>query len=226
MTYSQIMTDYIGHGTHAARPATPNVAAGVAAVYYETDTGNTFVWSGSAWVQVNTSGSALTKLSETVLAAAAATITFSAIVGTYRSLQLRIDARGDAVATFANLQFRFNGDTGANYDQQAQSANGGTVSSSAVFAQTQGSCGWIAAATAPAGVSSAALIDINNYAGTTFNKEAVCQGSLKQGTSAGNLFLNTGRIFWRSSAAITSISLFPDTGNFAAGTVASLYGIS
>lgn len=50
---STLITDYIAEGTHAARPTTPNVPAGASSLYYETDTSNTFAWSGSAWVQVN-----------------------------------------------------------------------------------------------------------------------------------------------------------------------------
>ena len=56
MTASALMVDYLGHGTHAARPVSPNVVAGVAPVYYEDDTLNTFIWDGSAWVQVNGGG--------------------------------------------------------------------------------------------------------------------------------------------------------------------------
>jgi len=55
---SALITDYLGYGTHAARPAAPNIGTGVTAVYYETDTGNTFAWSGAAWVQLNAAGGA------------------------------------------------------------------------------------------------------------------------------------------------------------------------
>ncbi|MDE2097513.1 MAG: hypothetical protein KGL39_09730 [Patescibacteria group bacterium] len=56
MSSSTLITDYLGRGTHAARPAAPNVPAGGTAAYYETDTGNSFIWSGGAWVQLNSSG--------------------------------------------------------------------------------------------------------------------------------------------------------------------------
>lgn len=52
MVASTAITDYFGAGTHAARPTSPNVPTGCTAIYYETDTTFTFVWSGSAWVQV------------------------------------------------------------------------------------------------------------------------------------------------------------------------------
>lgn len=56
MTSSTLITDYIGSGTHSARPTSPNVPSGATAVYYETDTTNTFAWSGTAWVQINGGG--------------------------------------------------------------------------------------------------------------------------------------------------------------------------
>lgn len=51
-----IITDYIGKGLHADRPASPSIASGETAIYYETDTGHTFVWSGAAWIQVDDGG--------------------------------------------------------------------------------------------------------------------------------------------------------------------------
>lgn len=49
MTASTLVTDYVGRGTHAARPASPNIPAGATAAYYETDTATVFFWNGSAW---------------------------------------------------------------------------------------------------------------------------------------------------------------------------------
>lgn len=53
---STLIKDYLGYGTHAARPATPPVASGVTAIYFETDTLTAFAWNGSAWQQISTSG--------------------------------------------------------------------------------------------------------------------------------------------------------------------------
>jgi hypothetical protein len=56
MASSTSILDYVGRGLHSARPTTPPIAAGATAVYYETDTTNTFIWTGTAWVQVNGGG--------------------------------------------------------------------------------------------------------------------------------------------------------------------------
>ncbi len=53
MTASTLIVDYVGRGSHAARPATPNIPTGATAVYYETDTTIVFVWDGSAWHALN-----------------------------------------------------------------------------------------------------------------------------------------------------------------------------
>ncbi len=53
MSSSTLIVDYVGRGTHAARPATPNIPTGATALYYETDTTIAFVWDGSAWHALN-----------------------------------------------------------------------------------------------------------------------------------------------------------------------------
>ena len=47
--FTSLITDFLGVGLHSARPATPNVATGCTAMYYETDTSKLFAWDGSAW---------------------------------------------------------------------------------------------------------------------------------------------------------------------------------
>lgn len=49
MSNSTSIIDYLGEGTLAARPATPPVASGIAALYYATDNNTLYVWNGSAW---------------------------------------------------------------------------------------------------------------------------------------------------------------------------------
>src|SRR6267154_81673 len=65
MSNGTIVTDYLGRGTLASRPATPPIPAGGTGIYYATDTGVPAIWNGSAWVslgsvsaQFNISGAA------------------------------------------------------------------------------------------------------------------------------------------------------------------------
>ena len=56
MSNSGRLLDYLGSGTHASRPSSLSIAADACGIYYETDTTNTFIWTGSAWSQVNGGG--------------------------------------------------------------------------------------------------------------------------------------------------------------------------
>lgn len=58
MAYSGLIADYLQHGLAASRPVTPNVGAGVLALYYATDTLVTSAWNGTAWINVSVSGPA------------------------------------------------------------------------------------------------------------------------------------------------------------------------
>jgi hypothetical protein len=53
MATSSLISDYMQYGLLASRPVTPSVPASATALYYATDNGNTYAWSGAAWVQVN-----------------------------------------------------------------------------------------------------------------------------------------------------------------------------
>lgn len=53
MVASTQISDYVAAGTLASKPATPNVASGVSSLYYATDTGDTYMWDGSAWHKIN-----------------------------------------------------------------------------------------------------------------------------------------------------------------------------
>lgn len=49
MTASTLITDYLGRGLAASRPASPSVPSGGIAVYYATDTLVFSVWNGTSW---------------------------------------------------------------------------------------------------------------------------------------------------------------------------------
>ncbi len=53
MSSSTVITDYLGRGTAAARPATPVIPTGGMALYYATDTGALSIWDGAAWQTIS-----------------------------------------------------------------------------------------------------------------------------------------------------------------------------
>lgn len=172
-------------------------------------------------------GGAITRITETVVGAGgSASITFSSIVNTYRHLWVRIHGRGEKSATFASLRAQFNGLSTGIHDVQISNQNNTTYAGGAAVAQTYFELGYITADTAPAGSAAMTDLYIGDYKGTTFHKSVHAFSQLRTSTAAGGLWLQDMRGWWLSTAAITDILLFADSGDFAEGTVATLYGIS
>jgi hypothetical protein len=167
--------------------------------------------------------SAIVKLAEVIVGVGGqATIPFSSIDQKYRSLHIDFTGRCDASAVNEGLSIQFNGDTGSNYDSVGmQGYTTNNVGGIQTLAQASLSGPPVAAATAGAGIAGWAQIDIPNYVGTTFQKICFVRGGY--GAGAQNMQVLNGT--WRSTAAITSILLFPASGNFVQNSVASLYGV-
>jgi hypothetical protein len=163
---------------------------------------------------------ALTLITETVTSGSAANVTFSPIPATYRDLQVRVRARGDTAAGNTDIRLQFNGDTANNYDWLEENrfgtANGNGVAFMAV--------GIIAAATATASYVSGFFIDIFDYRGTAFFKQAASYIGLIGAQNLAGMLIDHRAGWWRSTAAITAVKVFPSAGNFVDGSVVSLYG--
>lgn len=169
---------------------------------------------------------ALVKLSETILGGTATNFDFNSISGSYRSLRLIVQARGDNASANIYAHLTFNADTGANYDVQFVNANDTTVNATAVAAGAQNYALYVPGSSAPSGSAGLCEIMIANYAGTTFHKSYSIVRGVSQGTAAANQYHTTGVGRWRNTAAITRVTLTIDTGNFIAGSVATLYGLT
>jgi hypothetical protein len=166
-------------------------------------------------------------IEDTTLGAPAASITFSSIPSNYKGLLIVFQGRSDAAATSDVAVLQFNGDTGNNYD--AQNVQGSNVTASAASSAGLAIAGFgtlPGANAARSGIAAAISVTIPNYANTTFEKSFNGMGGFADSTSANNVVeLRSGT--WRSTAAITSIKLFPNAGtNFTAGTRATLYGLN
>lgn len=171
---------------------------------------------------------AVVLISENVLGGTAASVSFTSIAATYRDLRVVVRGRGDKAATFADVFMRVNNDSTAIYDYELTDANNTTISGSGNVAQTSWHVGWIAASTGASGQTGVCDTTIYDYRGTTFHKAYFSRGAIKTSTgapAASNLFLRHHGGWYRSTSAITRVDVFPDTGNFIAGTVVSLYGL-
>lgn len=172
-------------------------------------------------------GGGVTMIQDILLGADAATIDFSSIPATYSHLEIRALLRGATAATDVWVQVTINGDTGANYDnQELQGYIGGT---SAAWAESLGDTKMaymvlMPAASSPSGSAAAAQIEVPDYAGTAFHKTLIGSSVARIDTGSGNLRqIPTGGV-WRSTAAIDQITLTPTSGDFLAGSHATLYG--
>lgn len=164
-----------------------------------------------------------------VTGSVAASITFSAIPGTYRKLMLQWIARGDAAVAYTTLSMRHNGDSTAVYDGARLAYNISTgVSNSAWASSTSHELGFASGASATAGYFSSGEAHFPYYAETgTIPKDFHAESNIDTTGIGDRMYGLNSHGMWRPAAAtaITSIFLFLATGNFAIGTKFALYGI-
>ena len=153
------------------------------------------------------------------------TITFSSIPSTYKHLQIRYIGRSDEVATVRNLNIRLNGDTGTNYVYHNLTGDGSTATAAGVTAVAQMLVRPIPAASASANIMGAGIIDIHDYASTTKNKTVRTFVGADANTASTDWKVSLFSGLWLNTAAITSISLIAQSGNFTTNTTFALYGI-
>jgi hypothetical protein len=170
-------------------------------------------------------GPAMQLIEERVLAATSTTETFNAF-GTYKHIRIVVMGRGDKSATFTSISLRMNADSGSNYDGQfADSNNTTNATPSPTAAATSVGVGWLPAASAPSDVAGFVEIEAFFVSGTTFHKTGKATTGLKLSSVAAGMFEGHASFFYRSTSAVTSITLFPDSNNFIVGTTFSVYGI-
>ena len=158
------------------------------------------------------------KIATTTLGSAAATITFSSIAASYTDLKISFLVNG--VSSQAAAGIRFNSDTATNYSYTSLYGSGASAGSTA---GTSSNRIYLSGA---GGVptSSPAFYEINifSYAGSTY-KTTLDSASID---ANGSGFVERVVGLWRSTSAITSITLLIDgTVTFNTGTIATLYGI-
>lgn len=152
------------------------------------------------------------------LSSAASSIDFNNISSSYTDL--RIVFVGKAVDASRYLTLRFNSDSAANYSMTYLVGDGTSTASSRRTGDTVlYSNNWSGSSTTiPQMITS----DIFSYAGSTYKSVLFTTSSDKNGS--GNTDVVVG--LWRSTSAITSISLqYVVTSNIASGSIATLYGI-
>jgi len=154
--------------------------------------------------------------------AGASTIDFTSIPQGYTDLVIKINVRSSAAASLEDMYIRFNGSSASVYSSRNLRGNGAAASS----ASSSGTSVYIA--TVPAATNTANTFNnletyIPNYTSSTAKSFSVDMVQESNGTTAWSGLIAG---LWNPTvqAAITSITLFPDT-NFAQYSTATLYGI-
>ena len=155
-------------------------------------------------------------ISSQTLSSATTTVTLSSIPATYTDLYLVIGASNTAGND--NYLVYFNGDTATNYSATYMEGDGSTAYSSRWSSRTNIPVARGASSTAPD------LITMNllDYSNATTYKTAIARYSLG-GTIGARVSATVG--LWRSTAAISSISIICTNGTIAIGSTFKLYGI-
>ena len=159
-------------------------------------------------------------LEEQILTSSAASVTFSNldIYGAlgYTNLQIRNVASVDGVAD-GSVRLRLNGDSGANYSRHFLYGNGSSVGSIAATSVAEMPIGAVNVSTTGFGAGIADIVDAFDT-----SKYTTIRSFYGLKTSESLIYLASGS--WRNTAAITSLTIFPTSGNFIAGSRFSLYG--
>lgn len=155
-----------------------------------------------------------TALATQTLGSASSSVTFSSIPSGYTDLVLVMSAKITSGGA-TNDRLQFNGDTGTNYSTTVLY---GTGSSAGSYRLSNNSSILIDDVTSTN--FNVNEINIQNYSNTTTYKTVVLRSSPSDSSVQANVGL------WRSTAAITSLTILAGASTFVAGSTFNLYGIA
>jgi hypothetical protein len=151
------------------------------------------------------------------------TVTFSSIPSTYKHLQIRINGRSDYAGTNVQLAMRLNSDTGTNYSTHNIVGIGSSTGTTTGSANTNYiEAGQFAGSTLLASSYGVSVIDILDYENTNKFKTTRSLSGF-EGNGSGQIIFSSGS--WRSTSAVTTISLLAGAGNWTTLSSFALYGI-
>jgi len=153
--------------------------------------------------------------------------TFSSIPQTYTDLVIRASTRSDVSSNTQTLLLNLNGDTGNSYSFNVMNADcaSGVITSSILTGTGYMYIRWINAGTSTTNTFAPTEIIFPQYSSTSFLKQAFSTSyqSNNQNTAANTMAQYTN--WWEPTAAINSIQISLQSGNYASGSRLDLYGI-
>ena len=158
-------------------------------------------------------GSTYTPIATTTLGSAQATVTFSSISGSYTDLVIIVN--GKATSATPDMYLQFNNDTSALYSYTRMYGDGSSVASDRGSNQTLGFTGnWDTTE------QTITKIQIQNYSNTTTYKTWLSRSDCPR-------FLTMAySCLYRSTSAITAVTIGAGTQSMATGSTFTLYGIA
>ena len=163
----------------------------------------------------------------TVSSSSTATYTFSSIPSTYTDLVVIASVRSDTAANTTGFLSQVNSATGNSYDGFYLRGDGTSVTSARynkfINPTYAAPVGTMVANSATAGIFSNHIINWMSYSNTTTYKAFLARNNSANNTATGYVEEVVNMYF--GSAAISSITLFPEVGNFVAGSTMTIYGI-
>ena len=153
----------------------------------------------------------------TVGAGGAANITFSSIPQTYTDLVIMTSMRGTDTS-WQGWNLYFNG-SNTNLTNRYLLGDGSSASSSSFSA---GYGGTVPGTNVTASTFENSTVYIPNY--TSSNNKSYSSDNVAENNATG-AYANLIAGLWSSSSAITSVTLYPQAGNFVQYSTATLYGI-
>jgi hypothetical protein len=213
-------TDLVKDGAAAIRTLAGNIdtslvdlKGGTTGQYLQKNSGTDldYVWA-------NVSAGGMTLISTTTMTGASVTI--SSIPATYNDLQIIVQAFKPATDSQA-FSMRVNGDSGANRYRGSL-----TWSDAGADNITFDSTKWDIDQRGTDNTTATGLyyFTIPNYANTTTWKIITGLGFSQNFTTTTNFNHGTFRSVYNQTAAISSLTFFPNSGNFTSGTIL-LYGV-
>lgn len=163
----------------------------------------------------------------TVGSGGASSIDFNSIPGTYTDLLIKCSLRqsGYTGVSWDWLKIRFNGSSATNYSGRIINGAGTLGPSASQYTNQNGmeKLGLANSTTSSSNTFSSSDIHIPNYAGS-YNKSAAGDGAHEDNANVAICAMGAG--LWSNTAAITSITLFPENGTtWVQHSSATLYGI-
>lgn len=153
-----------------------------------------------------------TALANLTLSSSAASVTFSSISQAYRDLVLVVQATNSTGAW--TLRYRINGDTASSYSLVSMRGNGSAAES---FSQTNTNAGFLTFSDMTNYNVQSSFFD---YSTTDKHKSILARGN------EASTYSEALATRWPSTSAITTILVYPASGNFATGSTFALYGIA